>query len=40
MIEACLQRIAEREEVVQAWAFIDPELARRQAVARWAESVL
>jgi len=29
--ESCLERIAAREEVVRAWAFIDPDLARRQA---------
>ena len=32
-VQACLDRIAEREETVQAWAFIDPELALRQADA-------
>ena len=29
--EACLARIEEREEALQAWAFIDPELALEQA---------
>lgn len=30
---ACLERIAEREHAVQAWQFIDPELALKQARA-------
>ena len=29
--QACLDRIAEREPAVKAWAFIDPDLALRQA---------
>jgi len=29
--EACLDRIAERDEAVQAWAWIDPDFARDQA---------
>lgn len=29
--EACLERIAEREPVVQAFAYIDPALVREQA---------
>jgi Asp-tRNA(Asn)/Glu-tRNA(Gln) amidotransferase A subunit family amidase len=32
--EACLARIAEREPVVQAWAFLDPDYARGQARRR------
>lgn len=31
LARACLERIAEREPEVQAWAFIDPELALAQA---------
>src|SRR5262245_54134352 len=31
LINACLARIAAREPEVQAWAFLDPELARTQA---------
>lgn len=31
--EACLERIAAREPAVRAWAFLDPELARKQARA-------
>jgi Asp-tRNA(Asn)/Glu-tRNA(Gln) amidotransferase A subunit family amidase len=31
LTEACLQRIAERDEQVQAWAFLDPDHARAQA---------
>ncbi|MFZ9562910.1 MAG: amidase, partial [Burkholderiales bacterium] len=27
LVSACLERIAQREGEVQAWAFIDPELA-------------
>ncbi|MGZ5223334.1 MAG: hypothetical protein ACXWCS_04050, partial [Burkholderiales bacterium] len=30
---ACLERIAEREPKVQAWEFLDPELAIAQARA-------
>jgi Asp-tRNA(Asn)/Glu-tRNA(Gln) amidotransferase A subunit family amidase len=33
LTEACLARIAGREPEVQAWAFLDPEHARRQARA-------
>jgi Asp-tRNA(Asn)/Glu-tRNA(Gln) amidotransferase A subunit family amidase len=31
LVEACLERIAAREPDVRAWAWLDPELARRQA---------
>ncbi|MEC9368976.1 MAG: amidase [Pseudomonadota bacterium] len=31
VVEACLERIAEREPVVGAWAHIDPDYARAQA---------
>jgi Asp-tRNA(Asn)/Glu-tRNA(Gln) amidotransferase A subunit family amidase len=31
LVDACLARIEETEESVQAWAFLDPEHARRQA---------
>jgi len=34
LVEDCLARIAAREPDVAAWAFIDPEMARRQARAR------
>lgn len=34
VVEACLARIAAREGDIRAWAFVDPELARRQARAR------
>ena len=34
LVAACLERIAQREKDVQAWAFIDPELALAQARAR------
>jgi Asp-tRNA(Asn)/Glu-tRNA(Gln) amidotransferase A subunit family amidase len=33
LVEACLARIAQAEETVQAWAFLDPEHAREQARA-------
>jgi amidase len=33
LVRACLARIAEREPTVQAWAFLDPELAIEQARA-------
>ncbi|HEX5078433.1 MAG TPA: amidase family protein, partial [Geminicoccaceae bacterium] len=33
LVEACLQRIEAREAEVGAWAFLDPEHARRQARA-------
>jgi aspartyl-tRNA(Asn)/glutamyl-tRNA(Gln) amidotransferase subunit A len=31
LVEACLERIEEREDEVQAWAFLDAETARAQA---------
>jgi len=31
LVAACLERVAQREKDVQAWAFIDPELALAQA---------
>src|SRR5690349_12500995 len=37
LVEACLARIAERENDVHAWAFVDAELALAQARARDAE---
>ena len=33
VVAACLARIAEREEIVRAWAFLDPEQALAQARA-------
>ena len=33
LVEACLKRIDEREPEVQAWTFLDPDLARKQAAA-------
>ena len=33
LVAACLERIAAREREVQAWAFLDPELALKQARA-------
>ena len=33
-MEDCLARIAAREPDIRAWAFVDPERARRQARAR------
>lgn len=33
LVSACLERIAQREGEVQAWAFVDPELALAQARA-------
>ena len=33
LVEACLKRIEAREAEVQAWAFLDPEHARKQARA-------
>ena len=33
VVGACLARIAEREDTVGAWAFLDPDLARAQARA-------
>ncbi len=37
LVEACLARIAAREDEVRAWAFIDPDLALAQARERDAE---
>src|SRR5690242_14470936 len=34
LVRACLDRIHSREDDVQAWAYIDPELALSQARAR------
>jgi len=34
LVRACLERIEARESVVQAWTFLDPELALAQAQAR------
>jgi Asp-tRNA(Asn)/Glu-tRNA(Gln) amidotransferase A subunit family amidase len=34
VVEDCLARIAAREPDIRAWAFVNPELARRQARAR------
>lgn len=34
IVDDCLARIAAREPDIRAWAFLDPELARRQARAR------
>ncbi len=31
LVRACLDRIAEREETVQAWAYLDPDFALEQA---------
>src|SRR4051812_30776750 len=31
LVEACLGRIAERESTVEAWVYLDPDSARRQA---------
>ena len=33
VVRACLERISDREKAVQAWQFIDPELALKQARA-------
>ncbi|NGP08052.1 amidase, partial [Rhodococcus sp. 14C212] len=33
-VERCLDRITERDELIRAWAFLDPESARDQARAR------
>ena len=33
LVQACLDRIAEREDAVAAWAFLDPDLALAQADA-------
>lgn len=38
LVDACLARIRERENAVQAWACVDPELALRQARDRDRES--
>ncbi len=37
LVERCLERIAAREDEVQAWAHVDAEVARAQARARDAE---
>ncbi len=37
LVQACLDRVAEREETVEAWAFIDPELALAEARRRDSE---
>ena len=37
LVSACLERIAQREDAVQAWAFIDPAIALAQARAADAE---
>jgi amidase len=34
LVAACLERIGQREKDVQAWAFVDPDLALAQARAR------
>jgi Asp-tRNA(Asn)/Glu-tRNA(Gln) amidotransferase A subunit family amidase len=34
IVKACLERIGEREDQVQAWAFVDPEIALREAELR------
>ena len=34
LVAACLERIAQREDDVRAWAFVDPELALKQARQR------
>lgn len=34
LVRACLERIEARESIVQAWTFLDPELALAQAQAR------
>ena len=31
--QSCLDRIAEREDAVKVWAFLDPDLALKQARA-------
>lgn len=33
IVDACLERVAAREDTVGAWAFLDPDLARAQADA-------
>ena len=33
LVQACLDRIAEREDTVRAWTFLDPDLALAQADA-------
>jgi Asp-tRNA(Asn)/Glu-tRNA(Gln) amidotransferase A subunit family amidase len=33
-VSSCLERIAAREPTVQAWAYLDPEYALRQARLR------
>ena len=37
LVQACLDRVAEREETVEAWAFIDPERALAEARRRDSE---
>jgi Asp-tRNA(Asn)/Glu-tRNA(Gln) amidotransferase A subunit family amidase len=37
LVRDCLARIEARDDVVQAWAFLDPDLALKQAQARDAE---
>lgn len=34
LVAACLERIAQREDEVRAWAFVDPELALKEARQR------
>ena len=38
LVEACLERIAERDGDLRAWAFVDPDLALSQARSRDAET--
>lgn len=38
LVAACLERVGDREDTVRAWAFLDPDLALRQARARDRES--
>ena len=33
LVESCLERISAREDAVQAWAYLDPNLALAQADA-------
>ena len=33
LVRDCLERIAEREPIVKAWAYLDPDLALAQARA-------
>ena len=39
LVRSCLDRIAAREPVVQAWAYLDPDHAIAQAKLRDAETV-